>query len=405
MARFRYRARTQKGELQVGFIDAPSKNQAVSILTSHELYILLIDEVGGGGFYEQILGYFNRIKSKDLAIFSRQFATLLGARIALNDTLTTLERQTVNPTLREVIREMAADVDSGLSLSQAMEKHDRAFSLFYVNLIKSAEVTGRVDEAVNYLADYTEKQMILATRVRNALMYPVITTLLFLVVLVAMAAKVFPAIGPVFTEAGVELPFFTKVLIGGGEVIANWWWVILLSLVLFVFFIIDYFRTEEGRTLRDEVVLRLPFFRNLLRELYVARFAASLSVLMKGGIPITQAIEITGHAIGSVAYRDALHQTGIDVTRGETLSQSLSKRQDLFPPLVGQMLAVGESTARMDELLDRISQFYTREVDNIVGNLVELIQPVLMIVIGLLVGLLFASILIPIYSLVQSIRV
>ncbi len=405
MAKFRYRARTQKGELQVGFIDAPSKNQAVNTLTSHELYILLIDEVKGGGFYEQILNYFNRVKTKDLAIFSRQFATLLSARIALNDTLTTLERQTTNSILREVIREVAADVDSGLSLSQAMEKHDYAFSPFYVNLIKSAEVTGRVDEAVNYLADYTEKQLILATRVRNALMYPVITILLFLVVLVVMAAKVFPAIGPVFVEAGVELPFFTKIIIGGGQIIANWWWVILLSLILFAFLVIDYFRTDEGRTLRDEVVLRLPVFRNLLRKLYVTRFAASLGVLMKGGIPIAQAIEITGHAIGSVAYRDALHQAGIDVTRGETLSQSLSKRQDLFPPLVSQMLAVGESTARMDELLDRISQFYTREVDNIVGNLVELIQPVLMIVIGILVGLLFASILIPIYSLVQSLRV
>ncbi len=403
--RFRYRARTQKGELQVGFIDAPSRNQAVSTLTGHELYVLLLDEARGGGWSDWILGYFNRVKAKDLAIFSRQFATLLSASIALNDALTTLLRQTINPVLREVIREIAADVDAGLSLSQAMEKHDHVFSPFYINLIKSAEVTGRVNEAVSYLADYTEKQLILATRVRNALMYPVITILLFVVVLVVMAAKVFPAIGPVFAEAGVELPVLTKVLIGSSEIIAHWWWVILVSLILFVFLMMDYFRTTEGRTLRDEVVLRLPIFKNLLKELYVARFAESLSILMKGGIPITQAIEVTGHVIGSVAYRDAIHQAGIDVTRGDTLSQSLARRQDLFPPLVSQMLAVGESTGRIDELLDRVSQFYTREVENIVNNLVELIQPVLMVVIGVLVGLLFASILIPIYSLLQSIKV
>ncbi len=403
--RFRYRARTQKGDLQVGFIDAPSRSYAVSTLTSHQLYILLLDEVRGGGPVERILGYFNRVKAKDLSIFSRQFATLLEAKIALADTLITLERQTVNPVLREVIREVAADVDAGLSLSQAMEKHDNVFSPFYTNLIKSAEITGRVDEAVGYLADYTEKQLVLATRIKNALMYPLITTFLFLVVLTVMAAKVFPAIGPVFTEAGVPLPVFTKVLIGGGKIIADWWWIIVLSLIILIFFVIDYFRTTEGRILRDEIVLRLPFLRNLLRELYVARFAESLSVLMKGGIPVNQAIEITGHVIGSVAYRDALHQAGIDVTRGETLSQSLSKRQDLFPPLVGQMLAVGESTGRMDELLDRVSQFYTREVDAIINNLVELIQPVLMVIIGVLVGLLFASILIPIYNLVQSLRV
>lgn len=405
MAKFRYRARTQTGELQVGFVEAPTKNQAISTLTGHQLYVLLIEETRGGGWSERILGYFNRVKAKDLAVFSRQFATLLGAKIALSDALVTLERQTASQVLREVIREVAADIESGLSLSQAMEKHDAVFSLFYVNLIKSAEITGRVDEAVNYLADYAEKQLILATKVRNALMYPVITTLLFLVVLVVMAAKVFPAIGPVFAEAGVELPLFTKILIGGGEILAAWWWMVLLTLALLIFLTIDYFRTAEGRILRDEIVLRLPFFKNLLKELYVARFAGSLSILMKGGIPVNQAIEITSHVIGSVAYRDALEQTGIDVTRGETLSQSLSKRQELFPPLVSQMLAVGESTGRMDELLDRVSQFYTREVDGIVDNLVELIQPALMIVIGILVGLLFASILIPIYSLVQSIRI
>lgn len=403
--RFRYRARTQKGELQVGFVDASSKNHAANILTGHQLYILLIEEVRGGGLYERILGYFNRIKAKDLAIFSRQFATLLGASIPLNDSLITLERQTANLILREVIREIAADVDSGLSLSQALEKHDNVFSPFYVNLIKSAEVTGRVNEAMNYLADYTERQLILITRIRNAMMYPFITTTLFIVVLIVMAAKVFPAIGPVFAEAGVALPLFTKILIGSGEIIAKWWGVILLTFAFLLFLVIDYFRTAEGRALRDEILLRLPFFKDLLKELYVARFAESLSVLIKGGVPIDQGIEVTSHVVGSVAYQDALHQAGIDVTRGETLSQSLSKRQDLFPPLVSQMLAVGESTGRMDELLQRISQFYTREVESIIDNLVELIQPVLMVVIGILVGLLFASILIPIYGLVQSLRV
>ncbi|MBI2013046.1 MAG: type II secretion system F family protein, partial [Candidatus Colwellbacteria bacterium] len=168
---------------------------------------------------------------------------------------------------------------------------------------------------------------------------------------------------------------------------------------------LDYLRTTEGRTLRDEILLRLPFFKNLLKELYVARFAESLSVLLKGGIPIAQAIEITGRVIGSVAYRDLLHQMAIDVTRGETLSQSLLKKQELFPLLVSQMVGIGETTGRLDELLGRVSQFYTREVDDIVDNLVELIQPVLMIVIGIFVGLLFASILIPIYSLVQSLQV
>ncbi|MBI2594801.1 MAG: type II secretion system F family protein [Candidatus Colwellbacteria bacterium] len=405
MARFRYKARTQKGELQIGFVDAATRNEAVNLLGGHKLYVLLLEEIRKGGWYNRTIGYFNRVKTKDLVIFTRQFATLLSAEIALSDALQTLERQTINPSLRAVIREVVTDVDSGLSLSQALEKHDYVFSPFFINLIRSAEITGRVAEAVNYLADYTEKQSVLMSRVRNALMYPAVTILLFMVVVGVMAAKVFPAIGPVFIEAGVELPLFTKILIGVGEIIAGWWWAILLTLILLVFFTLDYLRTTEGRTLRDEILLRLPFFKNLLKELYVARFAESLSVLLKGGIPIAQAIEITGRVIGSAAYRDLLHQMAIDVTRGETLSQSLLKKQDFFPPLVSQMVGIGEATGRLGELLGRISQFYTREVDDIVDNLVELIQPVLMIAIGVFVGLLFASILIPIYSLVQSLRV
>ena len=405
MARFRYKARTQKGELQIGFVDAATRNEAVNLLTGHQLYVLLLEEIKQGGWYNRVIGYFNRVKAKDLVVFTRQFATLLSAQIALSDALQTLERQTINPSLKVIIREVVTDIDSGLSLSQALEKHDYVFSPFFINLIKSAEITGRVAEAVSYLADYTEKQSVLMSRVRNALMYPAVTILLFMVVVGVMAAKVFPAIGPVFVEAGVELPFFTKIIIGVGEIIAGWWWAILLTLILLIFFTLDYLRTTEGRTLRDEILLRLPFFKNLLKELYVARFAESLSVLLKGGIPIAQAIEITGRVIGNVAYRDLLHQMAIDVTRGETLSQSLLKKQELFPLLVSQMVGIGETTGRLDELLGRVSQFYTREVDDIVDNLVELIQPVLMIVIGIFVGLLFASILIPIYSLVQSLRV
>ena len=234
MARFRYKARTQKGELQIGFVDAATRNEAVNLLAGHQLYVLLLEEIKQGGWYNRVIGYFNRVRAKDLVVFTRQFATLLSAQIALSDALQTLERQTINPSLKVIIREVVTDIDSGLSLSQALEKHDYVFSPFFINLIKSAEITGRVAEAVSYLADYTEKQSVLMSRVRNALMYPAVTILLFMVVVGVMAAKVFPAIGPVFTEAGVELPLFTKILIGVGEIIAVWWWAILLALALLI---------------------------------------------------------------------------------------------------------------------------------------------------------------------------
>jgi len=402
MAKFEYRARTKAGELQVGFIDALNRDEATRTLSGHDLYVLVLNEVRAGSWNKRLLDYFNRVKSKELLIFTRQFATLLGAKVPLEDTLLTLEKQTRNITLKNVISEVRADVDAGLALSQAMEKYNRVFSSFYVNMVRAAEVTGRVDEAVNFLADYIEKQYILISKVRNALIYPAVMVGLFFVVGGIMVIVVFPQIGPIFDEAGIELPIFTRVLVSGGIFLSQWWWAVILALAAIMLTAYDYFRTKEGKVILDEILLRTPLVRKLLKELYIARFAESLSVLIKGGIPIAQAIEITGATVGSPAYKEVLHNAADAVRRGETFSQALAAQPILFPPLVSQMLAVGESTGRLDELLEKLSQFYTREVDGLVGSLIELIQPILLVIIGALVGGLFASILIPIYNLAQS---
>lgn len=397
--KFKYKARNKEGELQTGFVEAATKEAAAGILSSYGLYVLSLVEaerrvVAG-------LGFFNRVSAKDLMIFTRQFATLLGANVPLGDTLRTLINQTRNPILKETVIDVRADIDSGLSLSQALE-HTNIFSIFYVNMIKSAEITGRVESVISFLAGYLERQVLLNAKVRNALIYPVIMIVLFFVVAIVMGAVVLPQIGEVFQEADISLPVFTLALITAGQFLANWWWMIILSLALIAAFVVDYLRTEEGRIVFDELVLRTPIFNRLLKQLYVARFAESLSVLIKGGIPIVQAIEVTGQTIGSAVYQEILHQSAEDVKRGELLSQSLFRKEEFFPPLVNQMVAVGEATGRLDHLLDKISSFYTREVEDLVENLVELIQPVLMIVIGVLIGLLFASILMPIYKLVSA---
>ncbi len=402
MAKFKYRARTKAGELQVGFVNALNRDEAVSILSSHDLYVLFVDEAKKEQWYDRALDYFNRVKRKDLMVFTRQFATLVSAKIPLDNALETLKRQTKNVTLKSIIGEMSADVEAGLSLSQALEKHTTVFSDFYINMMRSAEVTGRVDEAMQFLADYIEEQSELISRVRNALIYPIIMIALFFVVGGIMVVIVFPQIGPVFEEAGVELPIFTKILIDGGALLARWWWAVLIMFVIGGFVGYDYFRSEEGKTLMGEVAMRVPGLKSLFRGLYVARFSESLAVLIKGGIPISQAIDITGRTIGSAAYRDALHRSSSDVRKGITLSQSLASKEELFPPLVGQMIAVGETSGQLVALLQKISDFYTREVDGLVHALVELIQPILLVIIGVLVGGLFASILIPIYNLAQT---
>jgi len=398
--KFRYKARTKEGELQAGFIDAPTKEAAASILSGHGLYILSLVESKNRGIVG--LSFLNRVSAKDLMIFTRQLATLLGANVPLGDTLKTLSNQTKNPILREAIIDIQADIGAGLSLSQALDKHTNIFSIFYVNMIRSAEITGRVESVMSFLADYLEKQVLLGFKIRNALIYPVIMILLFFVVAILMGTSILPQIGEVFIAAEIDLPIFTMVLIAGGRFLAEWWWVVLLILALLIVFIMDYLKTEEGKIVFDELVLRLPVFSQLLKQLYVSRFAESLSVLIKGGIPIVQAIEVTGQTIGSAVYQEILHQVAEDVKKGELISQSLSRKEEFFPSLVSQMVAVGEATGRLESLLERVSNFYTREVEGLVGNLVELIQPVLMIVIGALIGILFASILMPIYELIST---
>ncbi|MBI2592957.1 MAG: type II secretion system F family protein [Candidatus Colwellbacteria bacterium] len=400
--KFKYKARTKDGELQVGFVEAVSRDAGLNILASNSLYILSIDEAEKKDWQSAFSTIFSRVGAKDLMVFTRQFATLLGAQVSMSDALRTLARQTGNPFLKEATVEIKEDIDSGLSLSQAMEKQSDIFSLFYINMIRSAEITGRVEGVMNFLADYMEKQYLLTSKVRNALIYPSMMIILFFVVAAIMGAVVLPQIGSVFKELGVNLPWFTELLIVGGGFLALWWWAILLAFSVFGIFIVDYFKTEEGRVVFDELVLRIPVFDKLLKELYVARFAESLSVLIKGGIPIVQAIEVTGHTVGSLIYKEILHQAAEDVRRGELLSQSLAKHEDYFPPLVGQMVAIGEATGRLEELLEKVAGFYGHEVDDLVSNLVEMIQPALMVVVGLLVGALFASILLPIYSLVST---
>jgi len=400
--KLRYKARTKDGQLQVGFIEAVTRESAVNALSTHNLFILSLEPAGKKHWYGNIFGFLDRVGARDLMIFTRQFATLLSAKIPLAESLRTLERQTRHTVLKSTTFEIISDIDAGLSLSQSLEKYSNIFSPFYINLIRSAEITGRMEEATGYLADYLEKEVILVGKVRNALIYPVIVVILFFIVAGVMATVVLPNIEPIFVESGVDIPVFTKVILVIGKFLANWWWAVILVIIATIVLIIDYFRTAEGKAVLDELILRTPIFGSLLKRLYVARFAEAVSILIKGGIPIAQTLEISSVTVGSVVYRDLLRDVAEGVRRGELVSQALSKNEEFFPPLVAQMVAIGESTGRLEELLKRISLFYTREVDTLLNNLVELIQPVLMLVIGVLVGTLFASILVPIYNLVKT---
>ncbi len=399
--KFGYKARTKDGELQVGNVEASNKDAALTILLSHGLYVLSIEPVIETKWYDRVLLFFKRVKAEELMIFTRQFATLLSSQVPLADSLSNLYKQASNPTLKETILEIANDIDAGFSLSQALERHVSIFSSFYINMVKSAEVTGRLAEVLDFLADYLEKQTALISKVKSALIYPAIVIGLFGVVVVIMVTFVLPQITPIFKEANVSLPFFTQVLLSVGTFLSAWWWLVGIALVVMTLMMVDYFQTREGKVVLDEVSLRLPIIGSLFQKLYLTRFAESTRVLIKGGLTIPQAIEIASRTIGNAVYEDLLHDAADQIRRGKLLSKALEE-MPAFPPLISQLVAIGESTGRLEQLLQKINDFYTREVEDIVNNLVGLIQPILMVVIGVMVAILFASILLPLYNLARA---
>src|SRR3989344_277335 len=353
--KFRYSARTKTGELQVCFVDPITKGAALNSLHGHELYVLSIEGTDTQSLFASINNFFNRVKRADVMIFTRQFAAMLEAAIPLGDTFKALYRQTRNPVLRDAAFEISGDIDSGLALSQALERHRGIFSEFYINLIKSAEVTGRVQESVMFLADYLEKENTLVSKIKNAMIYPVFIIVLFIVVAGVLMGVVFPQIEPIFVDANVTLPLITQIFLAVGHFIAGWWLALVVIALAFIAFLVEYVRSEEGGVVFDEVVLSLPVVGKLLRQAYVARFGEAMSVLIKGGIPIAQAIETSGHTVGGLLYRGSLHSVAEKVRGGELLSRALEAEEKYFPPLVSQMVAVGESTGRLDDMLARVA--------------------------------------------------
>lgn len=400
--KFKYQARNKSGELQVGMVEAPNRDSAVQVLTGHELFVLSIESAENVGLRGTIFNFVNRVKSKDIMVFARQLATLVQSEVPLGDALNLLQRQVTNPVLKEVTIQLYQDIQAGLSFSQALDKHRDVFSDFFVSMVRSAEVTGRLEQALIFLADYLEKEAQWQGKITSALIYPIILLVLFIIVGGVMVAVVFPKIEATFVESGVEMPVFSKVVFSLGGFIAQWWWLLAIGIFGAIFIAMDYFKSKEGRAVLGEITLRLPIFGKLFRKIYITRFSQSFAVLVQGGIPITQAIEIAGDTISNLAYREAFHSIANGVREGALLSQLLLANPKLFPDMVGQMTAIGETTGRLDAIMLKIADFYGREADSMLGNLSELLQPLLVAFMGVLIATLFASILTPIYNLAGS---
>jgi type II secretory pathway component PulF len=401
--KFKYKARNQAGVTQEGLVEAMTLASASSILQQHNLVVIAIEPEKETDLFAGFSRVWEGVSAKEFVIFSRQLAVMVEAKVPLLGAFKSISDQTVNPYFARVLSSVLSDIDEGKSLSESLKRHPDVFSDLYINMIQSGEVSGNLQKSLENLADNIEKNYVLTQKVKGVLYYPAFILSAFLVVAVVMLAFVIPKLMGMLTETKVELPITTRMLIASGDFMQSWWWAVMLAIILGLVSLVYYLRTEDGKKEFDIVKLKIPIIKKVLQYVYLARFAENLSTLVKSGLPIINALQISGKVVGNSVFEASISEAAERVKSGGTISEVFSEKSN-FPPILVQMVKIGEETGKLDTTLNAMSKFYSREADQIVSNLASIIEPVLIVILGVGVGVLVFSIIIPIYNIAQGIK-
>jgi type IV pilus assembly protein PilC len=399
---FKYKALDAEGLNKEGEIDAPNKDIAISGLQRRGLVILDIRAEGEKKSLLEI-SFFERVKPKDIVILSRQIATLFEAEVSALKAFTMLATNTESKLLGRKLTEIADDLEAGVSISGSLAKHSDVFSNFYVNMVKVGEETGKLNETFLHLADYLDRQYSLTSKTKNALIYPVFVIVTFFVVMSLMFTVVIPKLASIITDSGQAVPVFTKIIIGISKFFVSYGFFALIFLVLLGVWIWRLSSTEKGKVYLDKIRLSTPGVGNLYRKLYLSRITDNMNTMLSSGVPIVRSIDITAEVVGSLVYRDLMKEVAESVKSGLALSAALQRHNEEIPGILVQMVQVGEETGSLGSILKTLTEFYRREVDDAIDTLVGLIEPVMIVVLGLGVGILLVSVLMPIYNMAGGI--
>jgi type IV pilus assembly protein PilC len=396
--KFKYLVRTQQGEIQAGTIEAPNQSVALKTLQDHGLIVIRFEKDEKTSLFAKRIKFFERVKRKEIFIFFRQLAILVEADVPLVQSLKSLGQQAEVGYFKEIIFNVANEVDGGMAFSKALAKYPKIFSSFTINLIKTGEVSGQLQESLTYLADHLEREYYLISRIRGAMTYPIFILGAFLIVGVLIMVLVMPQLTSILVEAGQDLPWSTKVVIAASEFTRNQGWIILLFLVGLGIASWRYHKTEQGKAIWDTAKLKIPIFGKILQKTYLAQLADNLSALIKGGVSVIQALNITGQVINNVVFQRIIFHARDEVKVGRSISSTLKEHEEI-PPLFFQMVKTGEKTGKLDAILEKLSIFYNKEVENVVDNLTQLIEPVLIVGLAIGVSILVFAVFMPIYNL------
>jgi type IV pilus assembly protein PilC len=403
MSKFTYKALDQRGTQAAGEIEGESKVAVAATLRNKGLTVLDLNEVKTGFAQIQIGG---GIKSKDLTIFSRQFATMVNSGLSMLRCLYVLEEQTPNKKFAKVIGEIRADVEAGIALSDALEKHPKVFNRLYVSMVRAGELGGILDEVLNRVAEQLEKEDSIRRAVKSAMVYPMVIGIFALVVLLGMVMFLIPIFAAMYKDLGnAQLPALTRVMVSFSGLLKSWKGAVILVVVIALIWGLRRLkRTERGTMVWDRFKLHIPMgIGQIVRKLAVARFSRTLGTLITSGVPILQAIEITGQAAGNAVIEKAMKEVQVSVKEGQSITAPLEK-ESVFPAMVTQMISVGEETGSLDAMLGKIADFYEDEVNASVKSLTSILEPILMLGVGAIVGTVVIAMYLPIFNMMNIVK-
>jgi type IV pilus assembly protein PilC len=399
MPSYEWKGRDRNGNSQSGVLIGDTKEAVIAALRRQQIVVTTVKEKGkeialpkfGGG-----------IKPKSIAVFTRQFSVMIDAGLPLVQCLDILGQQQENKGFQKVILQVRQDVEGGSSLAEALRKHPQAFSDLYVHMVAAGEAGGILDTILQRLANYIEKAVKLRGQVRSALIYPVAVITIAIIVIYIILWKVIPVFATLFEGLGTSLPFLTQVIVNISRFIGNFWWLIILVVIGGIFALRQYYQTEAGRYQIDKLMLRLPVLGILLRKIAVARFCRTLGTLLSSGVAILESLDITARTSGNAVIEEAILRVRQDVEEGKSLAEPLA-RTEQFPPMVCQMVGVGEQTGAMDTMLSKIADFYEDEVDAAVEGMMSLLEPVMIAFLGVVIGVIVVAMYLPMFSLISQI--
>ncbi|MFZ2167554.1 MAG: type II secretion system F family protein [Minisyncoccia bacterium] len=399
---FTYHAIDQDGHERDGTIEAPSEDIAISALQRRNLIISSIKSGEKQSPFSFELPFSNRVSNKDIVILSRQIATLFEAQVSALRVFRLLAAEVENKSLATILSAVGDDLQGGIPISKALSRHPKVFSTFYVNMVSAGEESGKLSETFVYLADYLDRTYDVVSKAENALIYPVFVIAVFFGVMGLMLTLVIPKISSVLIDSGQDIPLYTSIIIGFSNFLVRYGFFIIVALVAAGLYVWQLSKTEQGKLVLDQLKLSIPYVGDLYTKLYLARISDNFATMLISGISVVQAIDITASVVGNAAYEKILAVVATDVKGGSSISDALAKHPAI-PGIMVAMTKVGEETGELGKILSTLAKFYNREVTNAVDTLVGLIEPIMIVLLGVGVGILLAAVLMPIYNLAGSI--